>query len=53
MPKCSTVIEVKVHGLGLLKYVFEKLLWIILIFQELREDLFRISEHFLLYLLLL
>jgi hypothetical protein len=26
VPKCKTVIEVKVHSLGLLKYVFEKLL---------------------------
>jgi hypothetical protein len=51
VPKCSTVIEVKVNSLGLLKYVFEKLLWFIYIFLELREDPFRISEHFLFYLL--
>jgi hypothetical protein len=51
VPKCRTVIEVKVHNLGLLKYVFEKLLWFIFIFLELREDPFRISEHFLFYFL--
>jgi hypothetical protein len=50
VPKCSTVIEVKVPSLGLLKYVFEKLLWFIFIFLELREDQFRFSEHFLFYL---
>jgi hypothetical protein len=46
VPKFTTVIEVKVHSLGLLKYVFEKLLWFIFIFLELREDPFRITEHF-------
>jgi hypothetical protein len=51
LPMCSTVIAVKVHSLGLLKYVFEKLLWFKFIFLELREDPFRISEHFLFYLL--
>jgi hypothetical protein len=51
VPKCSTVIELKVHSLGLLKYVFKKLLWFIFIFLELREDTFRISEQFLFYLL--
>jgi hypothetical protein len=43
---CSTVIAVKVHSLGLLKYVFEKLIWLKFIFLELREVPFRISEHF-------
>jgi hypothetical protein len=52
LPNCSTVIEVKIHSLGLLKYVFEKLIWFEFIFLELREDPFRISEHFLFYLLL-
>jgi hypothetical protein len=51
VPKCRKVIEVKVHNLGLLKYVFEKLLFFKLIFLELREDPNRISEHFLFSLL--
>jgi hypothetical protein len=50
VPKFTTVIEVKVHSLGLLKYVFEKLFWFIFIFLELKEDPFRITEHFFFFI---
>jgi hypothetical protein len=44
VPMCRTVIEVKDHSLGLLKYVFEKLLCFIFLFLELKENPFRIPE---------